>query len=159
MHAAPSEKYKIVQLQSLNKATARTGTFEVEIGKTVKLGPIYIRPQTCQKPPPTARPDAKAFLQIWETPPEEEAKWIFSGWMFASSPGLSSMDHPVYDIWVVNCSRTEQMAAPEASDEQMKPQEGVFVKEDEPIVKLSGPSETERFRDYQDNSAPIVRIE
>ena len=57
--------YKIVKLQSLNKATARTSEFEVQIGKTVKLGPLYIRPQTCQKPPTTERQDAITFLQVW----------------------------------------------------------------------------------------------
>jgi hypothetical protein len=157
-----NESFKIVKLQSLNKATARTGTFEVEVGKTVKLGPLYIRPQTCQKPPETERTDALTFLQIWETPEDEEAKWIFSGWMFASSPGLSSMDHPVYDIWVVDCSQTEQMQAPEATDEQMKPQEADeedIAEEDQPVVKLDGSNGDSDFSDYNAEDQPVVRIE
>lgn len=153
------QSYKIVKLQSLNKATARTSEFEVQVGKTVKLGPLYLRAQTCQKPPATERQDAITFLQVWEDPKEEDPKWIFSGWMFASSPGLSSMDHPVYDIWVVECSETEQMVAPEASDEDMKPQESNDAEDDAPIVRLNEPRGDNRFRDYEEDSAPIVRID
>ena len=109
---ADMESYKIAKLQSLNKATARTSEFEVEVGKTVKLGPLYIRPQVCKKPPATDRQDAITFLQVWEDPAQEEPKWIFSGWMFASSPGLSSMDHPVYDIWVIRCAAPEPVKLP-----------------------------------------------
>lgn len=97
------ESYPAVRLRALDKITARTVSFEVEVGKTVKFGDIYIRPQTCKEPPPIEEPESSAFLQIWEQPEEASAKWIFSGWMFASSPALSAMDHPVYDVWVLDC--------------------------------------------------------
>ena len=97
------ESYPAVRLRALDKITARTVSFEVEVGKTVKFGDIYIRPQTCKEPPPIEEPESSAFLQIWEQPEEANAKWIFSGWMFASSPALSAMDHPVYDVWVLDC--------------------------------------------------------
>lgn len=98
----------VVKLQSLDKVTARTVTFEVRVGSTVKFGPIYIRVQACRKAPPTEQPESASFLQIWEvTPPGQskggESKWIYSGWMFASSPALSPMDHPIYDVWVLDC--------------------------------------------------------
>ena len=95
--------YPIVKLQSLDKVTARTMTFEAKVGSTVKFGPLYIKVQACRKAPPIEKPESAAFLQIWEVTPHEEAKWIFSGWMFASSPSLSSMDHPIYDVWVIDC--------------------------------------------------------
>jgi hypothetical protein len=97
------ESYPAVRLRALDKITARTVSFEVEVGKTVKFGDIYIRPQTCKEPPPIEEPESSAFLQIWEQPEDANAKWIFSGWMFASSPALSAMDHPVYDVWVLDC--------------------------------------------------------
>ena len=100
---ADMEDYPVVKLQSLDKITARTMTFEARVGSTLKYGPLYIKIQSCRKAPPIEQPEASAFLQIWEVTPEEEAKWVFSGWMYASSPSLSPMDHPVYDVWVLDC--------------------------------------------------------
>ncbi|MBI2234912.1 MAG: DUF2155 domain-containing protein [Micavibrio aeruginosavorus] len=96
-------EYPVVRLQSLDKASARTMTFEVRVGSTVKFGPIYIKVQACRKSPPIDPPEAASFLQIWEVTPHGESKWIYSGWMFASSPALSPMDHPIYDVWVLDC--------------------------------------------------------
>lgn len=100
---AEMDEYPVVKLRSLDKISARTMTFEARVGSTVKFGPIYIKIQTCRKAPPIEPPEAAAFLQIWEVTPQEEARWIFSGWMFGSSPALSSMDHPVYDVWLIDC--------------------------------------------------------
>ena len=99
--------YPVAKLQTLDKMTARTMTFNARVGSTVKFGPVYIRVQTCRKAPPVEKPEAAAFLQIWEmTPKEQTPQWIFSGWMYASSPALSPMDHPVYDVWVLDCLET-----------------------------------------------------
>lgn len=100
---AEMTEYPVVRLQSLDKASARTMTFEVRVGSTVKFGPIYIKVQACRKAPPIDPPEAASFLQIWEVTPKGESKWIYSGWMFASSPALSPMDHPIYDVWVLDC--------------------------------------------------------
>jgi hypothetical protein len=115
--AREMENYPVVKLQSLDKVTARTMTFEANVGNTVKFGSLFIKIQACAKAPPIEQPESAAFLQIWEMkskgesdsvsvkdqPPKEEAQWIFSGWMFASSPALSHMDHPIYDVWVLDC--------------------------------------------------------
>jgi len=95
--------YPSVKLRSLDKTTARTVTFEAQVGSTLKFGPIFIKIQACRKASALDEPESAAFLQIWEVTPEQEAVWIFSGWMFASSPGLSAMDHPIYDVWVIDC--------------------------------------------------------
>ncbi|WP_041802763.1 DUF2155 domain-containing protein [Micavibrio aeruginosavorus] len=101
---AAMEDYPVVKLQSLDKVTARTMTFEANVGSTVKFGTLYIKIQACRKAPPIETPESAAFLQVWElTPKAEESQWIFSGWMFASSPALSPMDHPIYDVWVLDC--------------------------------------------------------
>lgn len=95
--------YPVIKLQSLDKITARTMTFEARVGSTVKFGPLYIKIRSCRKAPPIETPESAAFLQIWEVTPKDESKWVFSGWMFASSPALSPMDHPIYDVWVLDC--------------------------------------------------------
>lgn len=103
LQAREMEEYPIVKLQSLDKVTARTMTFEAPVGSTVNFGPLFIKVQTCREAPPVEQPESAAFIQVWENTPEDKAEWIFSGWMFASSPGLSSMDHPIYDVWVLDC--------------------------------------------------------
>lgn len=100
---AAMTEYPKVRLRSLDKITARTMTFDARVGTTIKFGSIYIKILSCQKPDLQERDDAASFLQIWEITPDDISKWIFSGWMFASSPALSAMDHPIYDVWVIDC--------------------------------------------------------
>lgn len=97
-----------IKLRSLEKTTARTVTFEADVGSTLKFGTLFIKVQSCQKTSPVERPEAAAFLQIWENPPDKDkAEWVFSGWMFSSSPALSPMDHAIYDVWVLDCIGAE----------------------------------------------------
>lgn len=101
-----------IKLRTLEKTTARTMTFEADVGSTLKFGSLYIKVQSCQKSSPVEQPEAAAFLQIWENVSKEgkeetEPEWVFSGWMFASSPGLSPMDHGIYDVWVLDCIGAE----------------------------------------------------
>ncbi len=103
VQARTMTEYPRVKLQSLDKATARTMTFEAKIGSTLKFGPLYMKVQSCQKSSPIDQPESAAFLQIWEVDTNTKAQWVFSGWMFSSSPGLSSMEHPIYDVWVIDC--------------------------------------------------------
>lgn len=97
------DDYNAVTVRILDKITAETRSFDLEVGKTVAFGSIRIRPMTCKKAPPIEEPESASFLQIWEKMPEGGDEWVFSGWMFASSPSLSAMDHPVYDVWVLDC--------------------------------------------------------
>lgn len=101
-------------LQALDKATARTHAFTIDIGTTVQIGTLFIRVPACRVAPPMAeRPEAAAFVQAWEEPPPTgEPRWVFSGWMFASSPAVSAMDHPVYDVWVTGCPDAQADAPP-----------------------------------------------
>lgn len=96
--------YKIVKLQVLDKSTARTKTIEAKVGETVQYGSVFIKAQACRKSEPLDKPESASFLQIWEVPINADlSEWVFSGWMFASSPALSAMDHAVYDVWVLDC--------------------------------------------------------
>ncbi len=106
---AVMEDYPSVKLQGLDKSVGRTVTFEAKVGSTIQYGPLYIKIDSCRKAPPIEKPESAAFLQIWEVPPgEKKSEWVFSGWMFASSPALSAMDHPVYDVWVLECTGREE---------------------------------------------------
>ncbi len=102
-------------LQALDKATARTHAFTIDVGTTVQIGTLFIRVPACRVAPPMAeRPEAAAFVQAWEEPPPTgEPRWVFSGWMFASSPAVSAMDHPVYDVWVTGCPEAETAKTPD----------------------------------------------
>jgi hypothetical protein len=91
-------------LQGLDKTTARISKFEAPLEKPVKFGTLTIVAKACRKRPPEEPPESAVFLQIDETRPGDAAPVrVFSGWMFASSPALSAMDHPVYDIGVLDC--------------------------------------------------------
>lgn len=107
--ARTMEEQGIVVLRTIDKVSARTSTFEIPVDKTVQFGSsLFIRARACRKASPLDKPESSAFLQIWERKPTEtESRWIFSGWMFVSSPALSAMDHPVYDVWVIDCKNDE----------------------------------------------------
>lgn len=104
-------KMNVAVLQTLDKVTGRTGTANVVVGETVKLGTLFLSVQTCQKSPPIEQPEAAAFVQVWQPNRDnsgeiieaDPSEWVFSGWMFASSPSVSAMDHPIYDVWVIDC--------------------------------------------------------
>ena len=141
---AELESYPVARLKSLDKITARTQRFDVRVGQTIQYGPLLITVRTCRKAPPIEPPRTAAFLEIIEQTEEGGEKWIFSGWMFASSPALSSMDHPVYDVWVLDCLKLEnadlqnedtdtEQEGPEDEQSGQPPEdtEGTEVKTDE----------------------------
>lgn len=90
------------RLRVLDKITARTLTKEVKTGQATTFGALKIILRACRENPPTEAPESAAFLEIAESSAKGEHT-AFSGWMFASSPALSAMEHPVYDVWVLNC--------------------------------------------------------
>lgn len=117
--AAPADDtYDVAVLQGLDKVTARVTTIEAPVGEVVRFGTLEIIARTCEKRPPEETPESAAFLDIWEVRPGEPAVSIFRGWMFASSPALSAMEHPVYDVWVLDCRKTASMAAPESPSDK-----------------------------------------
>lgn len=94
-------------LQGLDKVTARISTFEAPINQPVKFGSLDIVVRACNKRPVEETPESAAFIEIIEQLPGEAPKALFSGWMFASSPALNPLEHPVYDIWVTDCKTAE----------------------------------------------------
>jgi hypothetical protein len=102
--AAPAAANTTAVLQGLDKITARISRFEAPIERPVQFGTLTILVRACKKRPPEEPPESSAFLEIDEKRPgDPENRRVFSGWMFASSPALSAMEHPVYDIGVLDC--------------------------------------------------------
>lgn len=114
---AHAEDFELTVLQGLDKVTARVTTIEAPVGEVVHFGTLEIIARTCEKRPPEEPPESASFLDIWEVRPGEPAVSIFRGWMFASSPALSAMEHPVYDVWVLDCRRMASTAEPESSSD------------------------------------------
>ena len=98
-----AEPYGVAVMQGLDKVTARISTFDAPVGTFVKFGTLQIIARTCDKKPPEETPESAAFLDISEVRPGEPTVTIYRGWMFASSPAIAAMDHPVYDVWVLDC--------------------------------------------------------
>lgn len=109
---AGAELYEVAMLQGLDKVTARVSTISAPIGRVVRFGTLEIIARTCDKRPPEETPESAAFLDIWEARRGEPAASLFRGWMFASSPALSPMEHPVYDVWVLDCRNSASNVSP-----------------------------------------------
>ena len=91
-------------LQGLDKVTARISTLEADNGKMVKFGSLEITVRRCQRSRPDQKLERAAFLEIDNIDPTTKLKKrVFSGWMFASNPALSALEHAVYDVWVKDC--------------------------------------------------------
>lgn len=93
----------IVKLGGLDKITGRTYDFELAIDETVQFGALQITPKVCYARPSTLKPQTTVFLEIDELTLEKKFRKAFMGWMYADSPGLSTLEHPTYDIWLVGC--------------------------------------------------------
>lgn len=101
-------------MQGLDKITARVSRFEAPVGKAVTFGSLSILVRDCQKSAPEERPENAAFVEISETRLDEGKVRLFSGWMFSSSPALSALDHPVYDVNLLEC-KAASASAPAAA--------------------------------------------
>jgi hypothetical protein len=87
----------------LDKITGRIISFDVALDETVQFGALQVTPKACYSRPPTETPQTDAFVEVDEVTLQGEIKRIFTGWMFAASPGLHAVEHPIYDVWLTNC--------------------------------------------------------
>lgn len=103
--ASPSRSLPVetAMLQGLDKVTARISTFYAPLNKEVSFGALRILVRHCDRAPPEEPPESTAFVEIVELHKGTGPETLFTGWMFASSPALSAMEHPVYDVWVKEC--------------------------------------------------------
>jgi len=92
----------------LDKITGRITSFDVAINETVQFGALQVTPRACYTRPPTETANTDAFVEVDEVTLQGEVKRIFTGWMFAASPGLHGVEHAIYDVWLTNCKGATQ---------------------------------------------------
>jgi hypothetical protein len=105
----------------LDKITGRIISFDAAIGETVQFGALQVTARACYTRPPTEATNTDAFVDVDEVTLKGEIKRIFTGWMFASSPGLHAVEHPIYDVWLTDCSQPIQAPAPVAQSTPPSP--------------------------------------
>jgi hypothetical protein len=97
---------------ALDKVTAKISRLEVPLNQTATFGALKITPRVCYSRAPTEPPKTTSFVEVEETQLDGKEKRIFSGWMFADSPGLNAVEHPVFDVWLTDCSQPQRTVGP-----------------------------------------------
>jgi hypothetical protein len=105
---------KSALFSGLDKITGRIISFDVSIGETVQFGALQVTPRTCFTRPTTETQNTDAFIEVEEVTLQGEVRRIFTGWVFAASPGLHAVEHPIYDIWLTDCKSPVVVAEPVA---------------------------------------------
>lgn len=119
----PAQKItnKQAVFSGLDKITGRIISFDVDINETVQFGALRVRPRVCYTRPATENANTDAFVEVEEITLQGEVRKIFSGWMFAASPGLHGVEHPIYDVWLSDCKGADTTIAQDAPAPPPKP--------------------------------------
>lgn len=96
---------EVAVFAALDKVTARISKLEVPLNQSVEFGSLKVTPRVCYSRPATEQPKTTSFVEVDEKELDGNTKRIFTGWMFAESPGLNAVEHPVFDIWLTGCSK------------------------------------------------------
>ncbi len=102
---------QVAVFATLDKVTARISKLEVPLNKAVVFGSLKVTPRACYSRPPTEPPKTTSFVEVEETQLDGQVKKLFSGWMFAESPGLNAVEHPVFDVWLTDCGQPKSAGA------------------------------------------------
>ena len=105
---------RVAVFSGIDKITGRIHTFDVYIDETVQFGALQVTPRICYSRPDTEEPKTDSFVEVDEITLDRKIRRIFSGWMFAESPGLNAVEHPVYDVWLKGCKQSSEVPPPEA---------------------------------------------
>jgi hypothetical protein len=111
----------VAVFSALDKVTARISKLEVPLGETVQFGALKVTPRACFSRPPTEPPKTSTFVEVQEIQLDGKEQKIFSGWMFAESPGLNAVEHPVFDVWLTECQKPTRPQATAARPADGKP--------------------------------------
>lgn len=106
---------QVAVFAALDKVTARIQKLEVPLNQTVEFGALKLTPRVCYSRPATERPKTTSFVEVTETELDGSEKPLFTGWMFAESPGLNAVEHPVFDVWLTECASPTSASAAAAS--------------------------------------------
>ncbi len=104
----PTVEKPVAVLRALDKVTGRVAEISISKERPYKFGTVFITVHSCRVTTPEEAPESAAFLSVNEFKVDKDKTDIFSGWMFASSPALSAMEHPVYDLWLIGCQDSLQ---------------------------------------------------
>ncbi len=102
--AAPPKGGSVLLMRGLDKITGRPTNITAPIGTAVHFATLTITARFCYSTPPSEPPETAAFVQIEDHRPDQSPRRVFSGWMYASSPGLNGVEHPLYDVWAISCN-------------------------------------------------------
>jgi hypothetical protein len=111
-------KNEMAVFAALDKVTGRIQHLEIPIDQTVEFGALRVTPRICNSRPLTEKPDTASFVEVDEVKLTGEQQRIFTGWMFAESPGLHSVEHPVFDVWLTKCKGPIGVPAESAETEE-----------------------------------------
>jgi hypothetical protein len=103
---------RVAEFSGLDKITGRITNFDVYIGETVQFGALQVTPRACYTRPADETQRTSVFVEVDQISLQGTIKRIFTGWMFADSPALNAVDHPVYDVWLVNCKQGSDVPPP-----------------------------------------------
>lgn len=115
--ATPLRRIKnpVAEFSGIDKITGRIINFDVYVDETVQFGALQVTPRVCYASPENQEPKTDSFVEVDEITLDRKIRRIFTGWMFAESPGLNAVEHPVYDVWLKACKTTSDIPAPEAA--------------------------------------------
>lgn len=102
----------VAEFSGIDKITGRIIKFDVYIDETVQFGALQVTPRVCYSRPVSQKPKTTSFIEVDEITLDRKIRRIFTGWMFADSPGLNAIEHPIYDIWLNNCKMESDVAPP-----------------------------------------------
>lgn len=102
----------VAEFSGLDKITGRITSFDVYINETVQFGALQVTPKVCYSRTENEAPRTDAFVEVDEITLDRKIRRIFTGWMFADSPGLNAVEHPIYDVWLKNCKQASDVPPP-----------------------------------------------
>ncbi len=108
----------VAVFSGIDKITGRITTFDVYIGETVQFGALQVTPRVCYSRDDTEAPKTDTFVEVDEITLDRKIRRIFTGWMFADSPGLNAVEHPVYDVWLNSCKAKSDLPPPDSTAKQ-----------------------------------------
>jgi hypothetical protein len=109
--AADRIENQVAVFSALDKVTAHISKIEIPVNQTATFGALKITPHACYSRPPTDEPKTTTFVEIDESQVDGSEKRIFTGWMFAESPGIYGLEHPTYDVWLTECEKPSRTIA------------------------------------------------
>lgn len=108
-------KNPVAEFAGIDKITGRIITFDVYIDETVQFGALQVTPRVCYSRPESEEPKTDSFVEVDEITLDRKIRRIFTGWMFAESPGLNAVEHAVYDVWLEGCKSKSDVPPPESA--------------------------------------------